>query len=44
MAISADEELGEEESLDIDVFSLNSLPLSTASLSLFIKKPLEHPP
>ena len=44
MAISADEELGEEESLDIDVFSLNPLPFSTASLSLFNKKVLEHPP
>ena len=44
MAISAEEELGEEESLDIVVFSLNPLPFSTASLSLFIKKLLEHPP
>ena len=43
-AISADEELGDDESLDADVLSLCPLPFSTRSLSLLIKKLLEHPP
>ena len=43
-AISAEEELGDEESFDAVVFSLCPLPFSTRSLSLLIKKLLEHPP
>jgi hypothetical protein len=36
--MSADDEFGEDKSLEIEVLSLNALPFSTISLSLLIKK------
>ena len=38
IAMSADDEFGEDKSLEIEVLSLNALPFSTISLSLLIKK------